>query len=258
MPMPGSTPVRTGPFHYAKATMVKPGPGVRPLAVTPVARPMTTAPAPPPRPPELPARAPSRRDRPLPRGRFVGWMVAHKALTALVAILLVGATIGIALVIISQPFVATPTAGSSPVCFASGDDISSLVGLGLSNTPSIVTGCGSASITIYGIPGATSLSLGEILELDNADTADNAAFTVSLSVSGSPAASLTGFTLTFLDDVSGTPTLRTWNLLTTPTLTTYTLSDGETWEFTVSSLLMSAAATGSQGALTITATITQV
>ncbi len=184
-------------------------------------------------------------------------MRAHKVATALVALLLLGAGVGIAVVVFSQPFVATPTAGTSPVAFGSGDDITTLVSLGLAATPTIATGGGSASITIYGIPGATALSLGEILELTNTDTADNTAFTVSLAVAGSPAATLTGFTMTFLDDVSGTPTLRTWDLLTTPTLTTYTLSDAEVWEFTVSSLTMTAAASGSQGALTITATITQ-
>lgn len=186
------------------------------------------------------------------------WMRFHKTATLLLALLVLGATAGIAAIVFSQALVATPMAGTSPVVFASGDDITSLVSLGLAATPTITSGGGSASITLYGIPGASALSLGEILELTNTDTADNTAFTVSLSVSGSPAASLTGFTITFLDDVSGTPTLRTWDLLTTPTLTTYTLSDGETWEFNVSSLTMTAAASGSQGALTITATITQV
>ncbi|MEK6975959.1 MAG: hypothetical protein AABY18_06425 [Candidatus Thermoplasmatota archaeon] len=169
-----------------------------------------------------------------------------------------GASVAVAVVVFSQPLVATPTAGTSPVVFGSGDDITSLDALNLADVPTVSTGGGSASITIYGIPGATALSLGEILELTNTDTSDDVAFSVALSVSGSPAASLTGFVITFSDDVSGTPTTRTWNLLTTPTLTTYTLSDAEVWEFTVSSLTMTAAATGSQGALTITATITQV
>lgn len=204
--------------------------------------------------PGLPAPKPGAR----PRRGILQFLGAHKIATTLVALLLVTASVGVALVVFGQQFIATPTAGTSPVPFSAGDDITSLVNLGLATAPVISAGGASASITIYGIPGASALSLGEILELTNTDTADNADFTVSLSVSGTPAASLTGFTITFLDDVSGTPTLRTWNLLTTPTLTTYTLSDGEVWELNISSLTMTAAATGSQGALTITATITQV
>lgn len=228
---------------YATARLVRLGPGV-PTPRTALPTPLTAKARPPPRPSGK-------------RGVW-GFMRAHKVATAAISLLLISATVGLALVVFSEQLVATPTAGTSPVPFSSGDDITNLVNLGLATSPVITAGGASASITIYGIPGASALSLGEILELTNTDTADNTDFTVSLSVAGTPAASLTGFTLTFLDDVSGTPTLRTWNLLTTPTLTTYTLSDGEVWEFNVSSLTMTAAATGSQGALTITATITQV
>ena len=225
----------------------------------------------PPTPVPVPARSvrpgPGRPSAPASRsglrqpGRapgLIGFVGAHRLAAGILAGLVAMATLGIAVVSFTQPIVATPTAGTSPVAFASGDDITVLDGLNLVDVPTIATGGGSASITIYGIPGASALSLGEVLELRNADTADDASFTVTLSVSGTPAAALTGFTLSFVDDVSGTPTTRTWNLLTTPTLTTYTLADGETWEFDVTSLTMTAAASGSLGALTISATITQV
>lgn len=259
MPQQGHSSNVPGPVTRAPARLVRLGPGLGPPAQ---AQPAPRLPPPVraslPRPVAASRTATSPTAGSTKRGRVSAFVRGHKIATAAIAGLLLFATVGIALVVFSQPFVATPTAGTSPVAFSSGDDITSLVSLGMAATPTIATGGGSASITIYGIPGATALSLGEILELTNTDTADNADFTVALSVAGTPAVTLTAFTLTFLDDVGGTPTLRTWDLLTTPTLTTYTISDAEVWEFTVSSLTMTSAATGSQGALTITATITQV
>lgn len=183
-------------------------------------------------------------------------MRTHKVLTSMVVLLLAGASAGVAAVVFNQSFTATPTTRTSPIAFAAGDDATSLVDLGFLDAPTVSASGAAASIVPYGIPGATGLALGEVLELRNADTSDNTDYVVTLSVSGTPAGSLTGFVITFYDDVAGTPTLRTWNLLTTPTLTAYTLGDGETWEFTISSLLMSAAASGSQGALTISASMT--
>lgn len=192
------------------------------------------------------------------RAGLQAWVAGHKALTTVIALLVVTAGVGIAAVVFGQSFTATPTTRTSPIAFASGDDVSSLDTLDFVDAPTIGASGATASITVYGIPGASSLQLGEVLELVNADTADNQAYDVTLSVSGTPAVTLTAFTITFVDDVSGTPTTRTWNLLTTPTLTTYTLSDAETWEFNISSLVMTAAASGSQGALTISASMTPV
>ncbi len=235
------------PYTHAKATMVKPGPAV--LRARASATPPT-----PPAPAPAPAATPSARPPPPKRQGLGRWIASHKVLATAIALLMVSATVGIATVIINQPIVATPTAGSSPVCFAAGDDIASLVALGLAATPSVSTGCGSVTITIYGIPGATALQLGEILKLSNADTADNVDFAVTLAATGSPSVTLTSFTMTF-DDNGNTRTLDVENL---GSAGPYTLSDGETWEFNVNSLVMTAAAAGSQGALTITATITQV
>ena len=187
-----------------------------------------------------------------------GFIRRHKLVSALILLLLLGTAVGIAAVVWSQAMTATPTTRTSPIIFATGDDAASLDALDFLGTgePVISASGAAASFTPYGIPGATALSLGEVVELQNADTADNQDYLVTLSVSGTPAATLTAFTITFLDDVAGTPTLRTWDLLGTPTFTQYTLSDGEIWEFTVASLVMTAAASGSQGTLTISASIT--
>lgn len=222
----------------------------------PAARPVPPARAlaPPMRP--APMQAPPLQLAPLVRKAGVGaWLGAHKVLSSVVVVLLVTASVAIAAVVWSQSFAATPTTRTSPVVFAAGDDITSLDSLDFVDAPTIGASGASASITIYGIPGASALSLGEILELQNTDTADNTDYAVTLSVSGTPAVTMTAFTVTFVDDVDGTVT---WNLLTTPTLAAHTLDDAESWEINVSSLVMTAAATGSQGALTISASITPV
>lgn len=237
------TPMRTVRFTHATARPVPPS------------SPPALVPAP------IAARMPAARPGvPTKRwgARLLDWMTAHRILTLALAAMVMAAGIGAAAVVFGQSFTATPTTRTSPVVFASGDDATSLDTLDFIDAPTISASGASASLTLYGIPGASSLSLGEVLELQNADTADNTDYAVTLSVSGTPAVSLTAFTITFSDDVSGTPTTRTWNLLTTPTLTTYTLADGESWELNVSSLVMTAAASGSQGTLTISASMTPV
>lgn len=182
---------------------------------------------------------------------------AHKVLTALVATSVVAATAVIAAVVFAQDMVATPSTRTSPVVFTAGDDAAGLDALDFigSSDPVISASGAAATFTVYGIPGATSLSLGEVVDLQNPASSDAADYAVTLSVSGTPAASLTAFELTFIDDVGGVATPRSWNLLTQPSLPAYTLSDGESWEFTVSSLKMTPAASGSQGALTISASM---
>lgn len=255
---------RTVRFTHATARLVRPAAPTAPSIGT--ARPPSLAPAPAPLQP-VPVRTapPAPASPPAPAVhkdglvlRMLDWMTGHRLLTLAIASLVMTAGIAAAAVVFGQSFTATPTTRTSPVAFGNGDDVTSLDTLDFIDAPTISASGASASITLYGIPGASSLALGEVLELVNADTADNTNYAVTLSVSGTPAATLTAFTITFSDDVSGTPTTRTWNLLTTPTLTTYTLSDAETWELNVSSLVMTSAASGSQGTLTITASMTPV
>jgi hypothetical protein len=193
---------------------------------------------------------------PAPKTHF-RFFRAHKVLTALLGTSVVAATAVIAAVIFSQEMVATPSTRTSPVVFVAGDDAANLDALDFigANDPAVSASGAAATFTVYGIPGATSLSLGEVVDLQNAASSDAAAYAVTLSVSGVPSASLLAFELTFSDDVDGVPTPRTWNLLTQPSLPAYTLSDGESWEFTVSSLKMTPAASGSQGAMTISASM---
>lgn len=178
----------------------------------------------------------------------------HKLLATFLALMLLGAAVGIAVVLWSQDLTATPNTRTSPVVFAAGDDADDLDALDFigASDPVVSANGAAASFTPFGIPGATSLSLGEVVELRNADTADDQDYGITLSVSGTPAATLTAFTVSFVDDTAGTVT---WDLLAGSPVGPYTLDDGETWEFTVSSLKMTALASGSQGALTLSASM---
>jgi hypothetical protein len=204
-----------------------------------------------------PSSAPTPTVAATPKVRF-RFFRAHKLLTALVGGSVVAATAVLAAVLITQEMVATPNTRSSPVQFVAGDDAASLDALDFigASDPVISASGAAATFTVYGIPGATSLSLGEVVDLQNPVSSDAADYKVTLSVSGAPSASLTAFTVTFVDDVDGILTPRSWDLLTQPALPQYTLDEGESWEFTVSSLKMSPTASGSQGALTIGASIT--
>lgn len=239
--MVGSSPA--GPVHYtySPARMIKPG------NVTP---PLPRA--------QTHAVRTARGVQPTPtqvarKTGFTAWLGAHKVLASVITMVLVTASVAIAAVVWSQSFSATPNTRTSPVTFAAGTDATTLATLGFIDAPVIGASGATASITLYGIPGASSLSLGKVLKVQNPDTSDNTDYAVTLSVSGSPAVTLTAFTVTFVDDIDGTVT---WNLLTTPSLSAHTLNDAETWDITVSSLVESAAASGSQGALTISASIT--
>ena len=246
---------RTLRFTPATAKMVKPGPGVvvRPAlsqvtTKAPVATRTVLKPA---RPTTGPSKSQARA---VPRDGVFGWIGAHKVLTTVVALLVATASVGIAAVVFGQSFTATPTTRTSPVAFAAGDDVTDLDLLDFIDAPVIGASGATASITLYGIPGASSLSLGEVLELRNADTADNQDYAVTLTVSGTPAATLLDFVIEF--DDAGSPV--SWDLLADPSIGPLTLADGETWEFDVVSLLMTALASGSQGVLTISASMTPV
>src|SRR5688572_24141255 len=76
----------------------------------------------------------------------------------LVAALLMAVTVAVATLVIQQPAQVTPASRAPDVVWAAGDDAASLVSLGFATAP-VVSGSGvSVSMTIYGIPGATSVS----------------------------------------------------------------------------------------------------
>jgi hypothetical protein len=158
----------------------------------------------------------------------------------------------VATLIIRQDFVATPAAHAAPVVFSAGDDAAGLVTVGYASAPSIPASGASASMTIYGVPGATSVSLGEILKLQNTASSGGQAYNVTLSSTALPAG-VTSLVLSFSDDVSGTPTARAWSV--GGSSPTYRISAQEMWEF---SAVIVMPATGSLSAITISADITPV
>ena len=190
-----------------------------------------------------PAPSGIRRSR---RGTFL--------LTLLVAALVAAAGMAVATLVVQQSFSVTPASHAPPVVFATGDDAATLVTQGWLSGPTITASGASASVTLYGVPGALSVSLGDVLELQNTESLGGTAYTVTLSTSSLPAG-VSSIVLSFSDDVSGTPTARSWNLATTPTFTAYTLSPQEIWEL---SAVLVMPASGALSAITISASITPV
>jgi hypothetical protein len=170
-------------------------------------------------------------------------------LSLLVAGIVTAASVAVATLVIQEAFTATPASHAPPVVFSAGDDASSLVTQGWLVGPTITASGAAASVTLYGVPGAISVSLGEIMELTNSEAAGGTSYLVTLSSSALPAG-VTSMTLSFLDGA----TLRTWNLAGAGgSFTQYTMSPEEVWEL---SAVLVMPASGALSAITITATIT--
>lgn len=208
------------------------------------------APGPAPRIRTGPLQAPPQPSPPPDRRRFLPFLRAHKAASVLVALALLGASVGVATLLIRQDITATPAAHASPVVFAAGSDAASLDTLGYLDNLVIPASGASASLTIYGVPGATSVSLGKVLNLESNEASGGPAYDVTLSSTALPAG-VTSLVLSFVDDVGGTPTPRTWTVgASTPT---YELAAEEVWEF---SAVLVMPASGALSAITISADIT--
>lgn len=222
--MPGATPAHTVRFTQATAKMVKPGPSVvvRSQARLLVKPSLTPKPA--------PARPARRLASQAARPGLLGWMSTHKVIAVAIGLLLAGATVAVGLAIINTPVTVTPAAraGAPPVVFADGDDVTGLLDYDFITDPTIGTGGISASFTVKGIPGATSVTAAKALKVTNTDDANNDGFSVTFT----PATTVAGVTtlqMTFLDDA----VLRTIDLLSATEQGPYTLSDNEVWDINI-------------------------
>ena len=230
--MPGAT-LRTVRFTHATAKMVKPGPTFAPST-----------------PQVLVAVQATRRSA---RPGLFGLLGAHKAMAIAIGLLLAGATVAVGLAIISTPVTVTPAAraGAAPVVFADGDDVTGLLDYDFITDPTIGTGGISASFTVKGIPGATSVTAAKALKVTNTDDANNDAFTVTFT----PATTVSGVTslqMTFLDDA----VLRTIDLLSATEQGPYTLSDNEVWDINV--VIVLPASSTIAGSSVVSLSVTQV
>lgn len=227
MPMPVDAR-RTLRFTPAQARMVRPGPA---LAANH-------------------AHAAVKVVRPARPGLW-GLLGAHKALTVVMGLLLATATVAVGLAIISTPVTVTPAAraGNAPVVFADGDDVPGLLDYDFITDPTIGTGGISASFTVKGIAGATSVTAAKALKVTNTDDANNDDFTVTFT----PATTVSGVTslqMTFLDNA----VLRTIDLLSATAQGPYTLSDNEAWDINIVIVLPASSTITGSSVVSISAT----
>ena len=192
----------------------------------------------------LPAAAPAPRKK-----RRAG----PPLLALLVAALVTAATVAVATLIIQESASVTPAAHAPPVAFSAGDDAAALVAAGWAVGPTITASGASASMTIYGVPGAVSVSLGAILELANSEAVGGTSYLVTLTSSALPAG-VTSLALGFTDAGADPTGAQTWNLAAGGgSFTQLKMSPQEAWE--LSAVLVMPAA-GALSAITITASIT--
>lgn len=172
-------------------------------------------------------------------------------LSLLVAALVAATGMAVATLVVQQSFTVTPAAHAPPVVFSAGDDAATLVTQGWLAGPTITASGATASLTMYGVPGALQVSLGEVIKLTNSESLGGTSYAVTLSSSSLPAG-VTNIILSFTD--GATP--RTWNFANDGlSFGPYTMSPTEVWEL---SAIIVMPASGALSAITISASITPV
>ncbi len=144
---------------------------------------------------------------------FLGWLRLHQVTAAMVGGLLVmSAAVGAALAL-QQNTIVNPSA-ATPITFELGTDYTSINAAGFA-TITLGTSKTSATLAVAGVPGAASVSLGNVMQVKN-NLASS--FSITVTRSAAPPAALSGFTMTFKDSVTAA-TVATWNVASTASAT---------------------------------------
>lgn len=169
------------------------------------------------------------------------WMGAHKAFVALVALAVLGATVGIAALLIRQDVTANPSASNAVIKFQNGNDYTSINVAGFA-TLTIPASGAKATMAMTGVSGAALTTLGDVLAINNTASAQN--YTVTLTKSGTLNSAIQGLNVTVKD---GASTLETWNVVTTTTSNSFTHVAGRVLNVTVAVNIADGTAAGALG-----------
>ncbi len=174
--------------------------------------------------------------------RAATWMARHKLQTGLIAALLV--TTGVAAALLLRQDVATTTMAADPdVIFAQGTDYHQIATAGFASLQ-LGASATSASLTLYGVPGAASLQMTNLLRLSNTDSDTD--YSITLSRSAAPPQAMTHFTWTLTDSAGSL--VATWDAHN-HTSTTFALPAGTTYDLHVALLVADGTPPGRLGAL---------
>lgn len=226
------------PATPATARLVRLGPGLRPLVASP-ARPSPSLPPPRRVSPAQPVQAAKPVASRPPRPRR--WVSRHKILTAFLALGLLGASVGIAALLIRQDLTTSPSTTAPDVKFLTGTDYTAINTAGFA-TVTLGTSGASATLALSGVSGAALVTLGNVMKLQNTDA--TVPYDVTLARSASLNAAITSFVVTIKD---GGTTLLTWDAVSAATSSSFNLAVSKTLDITVALVVTDGTAAGALG-----------
>lgn len=169
------------------------------------------------------------------------WVARHKALSTLLLLAMLGATAGIAALLIRQDVTTNPSTTAPDVTFVAGTDYATINAAGFA-TLTIGSSGASATLALSGVSGAALVTLGNVMRLTNSDA--TVAYDVTLARSAVPNAAITSFIVTIKD---GGTTLLTWDAVSAATSGTFNLDVSKTLDITIALVVTDGTAAGALG-----------
>lgn len=173
--------------------------------------------------------------------RRPSWLASHKAIVALLALAVIGATVGLAALLIRQDVATSPSATNAVIKFQNGNDYTSINVAGFASL-SIPASGSSATMALTGVSGAALTTLGDVLAINNTASTQN--YTVTLTRSTTLNGAITSFTVTVKD---GASTLVTWDAVSAASSIGFTHVAGRVLNVTVAMTITDGTAPGSLG-----------
>ncbi len=171
-----------------------------------------------------------------------------------VAAILLVAAVGAAAVALQFLNATTIEARDSPIAFEAGDDYAAINQAGYASFTA-TDGGARASMTLYGVPGAASLAVTDLLKLTNQD-ADAQSYLVTLSRDAALPASVTSLTVT-VRNATGVA-VDTVDFASTAQGSAFTLAYGDSFDIDATIVVASGTGTGSLGTFNLVASATKV
>jgi hypothetical protein len=210
----------------------------------PVARPAVPAPvrvAPAPAPVHLRVAAKPPHLAPANRPTFLAWMRLHKVAALSITTLLVVAVAAAAVLAILQNVTTNPSAKAPLVVFQNGADYTTINAAGFA-TVTLGSSGASATLALSGVSGAASVTLGNVLKLNNQDATHPE--TVTLVRSATPNAAITQFLVTVKN---GATTLVSWDAVTSASSSSFTLPVSTAADINITLVITDGTAAGALG-----------
>jgi hypothetical protein len=178
---------------------------------------------------------------PTPKPGLVAWMRVHKAASVSLATVLVVAVSAAAILAILQNVTTTPSAKAPLAVFQNGADYVAINAAGFA-TVTLGSSGASATLALSGVSGAASVTLGNVLKLNNQDATHPE--TVTLVRSAAPNAAITSFLVTVKN---GATQLVSWDAATTASSSSFTLPVSTAVDINITLVITDGTAAGALG-----------